>query len=77
MLTVLGGSAELCDGITRRELMRVGGLSLFAGASVPRLMQATEKTSPRRTARAKSVILFNLLGGPSHMATTRTILCRL
>ena len=67
MLTVLGGSAELCDGITRRELMRVGGLSLFAGASVPRLLQAKETTTSGRTARAKSVILFNLLGGPSQM----------
>ncbi len=67
MLTVLGGSAEMCDGVTRRELMRVGGLSLFTGVTLPRLLQAAESTSPRRPGRAKSVILFNLLGGPSQM----------
>lgn len=67
MLTVLGQSAELCDGMTRRELMRVGGLSLFAGVSLPRYLQAADATSTRRPGRAKSVILFNLLGGPSQM----------
>ena len=28
MLRVLGSRTQLCDGVTRRELMRVGGLSL-------------------------------------------------
>jgi len=65
MLRILGGRTKLCDGITRRELMRVGGLSLFGGMTVPALLAAAQK---RRTdGSAKSVILFNLLGGPSHM----------
>ena len=67
MLTVLGGTAELCDGISRREVMRVGGLSLFAGVNLPRLLHASEVTPPRPAGRVKSVILFNLLGGPSQM----------
>ena len=67
MLTVLGRSATLCDGMTRRELMRVGGLSLFSGVSLPRLLQASEAKPARGPGRAKSVILFNLLGGPSQM----------
>jgi hypothetical protein len=45
--------------------MRVGGLSLFAGATLPRLLRAGGPD--RSAARAKSVILFNLLGGPSQM----------
>src|SRR5262245_31847793 len=65
MLSVLGQSGKLCDGVTRREAMRVGGLSLFAGMSLPRLLQAAESNSAARTGKAKSVILFNLLGGPS------------
>ncbi len=65
MLTVLGQSSRLCDGVTRRELMRVGGLSLFAGMSLPRLLRAAESNPATRPGRAKSVILFNLLGGPS------------
>lgn len=69
MLKVLGGSAKLCDGVSRRELMRVGGLSLFAGVNLPRLLRAAEAPVAARSsaAKAKSVILFNLLGGPSQM----------
>ena len=56
---------------TRRELLRVGGLSLFGGLggfSVPRLLQAagTGRAHPENGS-AKSVIMFNLLGGPSQM----------
>ena len=67
MLRVLGSHSRLCDGITRRELMRVGGLSLFSGMSLPRLLRAAESKPAVRPGRAKSVILFNLLGGPSQM----------
>lgn len=65
MLSVLGQSGKLCDGVTRREAMRVGGLSLFAGMTLPRLLRAAESGSSVRPGKAKSVILFNLLGGPS------------
>ena len=67
MLRVLGSNNRLCDGITRRELMQVGGLSLFAGLNLPRLLQAAETRQTVRAGRANSVILFNLLGGPSQM----------
>ena len=40
MLSVLCQSGKLCDGVTRREAMRVGGLSLFAGMTLPRLFRA-------------------------------------
>jgi hypothetical protein len=66
MLSFLGRGSRLCDGVTRREILRVGGLTLF-GMSVPQVLRAAEQASPGRPARAKSVILFNLLGGPSHM----------
>src|SRR5262249_22824683 len=64
-LRILGGHTRLCDGLTRRELMRVGALSLFSGLTLPRFLQAAGQSKPRGP--AKSVILFNLLGGPSHM----------
>jgi hypothetical protein len=67
MFSILGNETRLCDGITRRELLRVGGLSLFGGMTLPRLLQASAAPSPTRRGPAKSVILFNLLGGPSHM----------
>src|SRR5262249_11303905 len=66
MLSILGSGARLCDGITRREALRVGGLSLFAGMSLPRVLEASDPV-PSRRGTARSVILFNLLGGPSHM----------
>jgi hypothetical protein len=66
MIRIQGPGTRLCDGITRRELMRVGGLSLFAGATLPRFLQAAEHRSAKTHGRARSVILFNLLGGPSH-----------
>jgi hypothetical protein len=66
MLSIPGHGARLCDGITRREALLVGGLSLFAGMSLPRLLQASSAV-PSRRGNARSVVLFNLLGGPSHM----------
>jgi hypothetical protein len=67
MLSILGNRATLCDGISRRELMRVGALSLFGGMTLPRLLRAADQSPAPARGPAKSVILFNLLGGPSHM----------
>ena len=66
MLKILGRPGRLCDGVSRRELMRVGGLSLLGGLTLPRLLRAAEAPAVR-PGTAKSVIMFNLLGGPSHM----------
>ena len=64
MLRVTGRKATACDGITRRDLMQVGALSLFGGASLPSLLQASGGNAIG--GRAKSVILLNLFGGPPH-----------
>ena len=64
MIRVLGGPKRLCDGLTRRDLLRVGALSVL-GPSV-----AT--ASPGRPAsfgRAKSCILLYLYGAPSQIET--------
>ena len=66
MLRVLGTENRLCDGVTRREVMRVGGLSLFGGLNWPQLAKAAGTAATNR-GPAKSVIMFNLLGGPSHI----------
>ena len=66
MLCVLGRDANRGDGVGRREVLRAGGLSLF-GLTLPQTLRAAEQGAARRSGRAKSVILFNLLGGPSHM----------
>src|SRR5580765_4439714 len=66
----LASRADLLD---RRELLRVGGLSL-AGLSLPRLLQGTAAAAERRpTARsfgkAKSCIILYLSGGPAQLDT--------
>jgi len=68
MLSILGHPNRLCDGVTRRELMRVGGLSLVTGFTWPRLLKAeAAQGKGRQPGKAKHVIMFNLLGGPSQM----------
>jgi hypothetical protein len=47
--------------------IQIGGLSLFTGMTLPRLVRAAEASAARPAGPAKSVILFNLLGGPSQM----------
>lgn len=63
---MLSITKALPDGVHRREVLRLGGLSLF-GMSLPQVLQAAEQSAGRAPGRIKSVILFNLLGGPSHM----------
>ena len=41
MLRVLGRPQVLCDGVPRRELMRIGALSLFGGLTLPRWVEAS------------------------------------
>ncbi len=61
MFRVTAGSRRLCDGLTRRELLRLGGLGTI-GLGLPTLLRAQV---PRRP-KVKSVILFFLEGGPAH-----------
>src|SRR5262245_2074419 len=65
MLTMLGSARRCCDGMTRRETLRAGGLALLCGGlSLERLVAAENALSPAVPAgKAKSVILLYLLGG--------------
>ena len=67
MLRVLGERRLACDGVTRREAIRVGGLGLFGGVSLPALLHAAGQQQTDLPQRAKSVVLINLFGGPPHM----------
>ena len=69
MLRILGRGTKPCDGVTRREAMCVGGLSLFGGVTLPNLLAAQEGKRPVRPGTTKSVVLVNLFGGPPHMDT--------
>ena len=65
MLTMLGSPRQTCDGVTRRETLKAGALSLLgAGFTLPDLLRAEETQSREQPAgKAKSVILLYLLGG--------------
>ncbi len=73
MLVIPGRTGkDTCDGITRRELLRVGGSAVF-GFSLANLF-AWQKTHANEAhnggagfGKAKSVILVYLQGGPSHL----------
>ena len=67
MLTVWGRDHRLCDGISRREFLRVGGLGV-AGLSLADVLRADEQSSSSAK-RPKSVIYIVLNGGPSHIDT--------
>ena len=70
MFSVLGPPGRLCDSISRRELITVGGLSLL-GLGLPELLRgearAAEKPGPAGFRAADSVILVYLQGAPSHI----------
>ncbi len=71
MLTLHDSGARLCDGLTRRDWLRVGGLGLF-GLSLSNLLQARQSSPAARErtfGKAKSCILICLLGGPPQHET--------
>lgn len=76
MFVIPGGRGkDTCDGITRRELIRVGGSALLGLSLADLLGQEGHSAQPEALAKvggpgwgkAKSVILIFLQGGPSHL----------
>lgn len=72
MLSLTQSPITLCDGYSRREALRVGGLSAL-GLSLPQLLTSRATAAPHAGApgfgKARSVILFWLLGGPPQHET--------
>ena len=60
------GTTRLCDSISRRELLRVGGLGAL-GLSLADWKRADAAGAVRPRAKAKSVILIFNCGAPSHI----------
>ena len=61
--------ARFCDGLTRRDFLRVGTLSGGAlGLSLPDLFQARAAGSEGRSGERNCILLF-LVGGPSQLDT--------
>ena len=64
-ITMLGSPRRCCDGLTRRETLTAGALTLLGGAfNLPSLLAIEEgRKAHARPGKAKSVILLYLLGG--------------
>lgn len=62
MFDVVGTRHRFCDGISRRSLLKIGGLAM-GGLTLPELLRA-EAVSGRRS--HKAVIMVFLSGGPPH-----------
>src|SRR4051794_36957988 len=70
MLRFLGPRTRLCDGLNRREILRVGGLGLLgSGLDLASLMAAPAHASGPSAGRAKSCIVLFLMGGPPQHST--------
>src|SRR5437764_1000216 len=81
MIRVLGGPKRLCDGLTRRDLLHVGSLSLLGlgvseGGAVPSARGGAAVDGvkplglvPGRFGQAKACILLFLYGSPSQLET--------
>ncbi len=71
MLTIWGPSrGRSCDGLSRRDFLRIGALGGLGLADVFRLKAAAAPGgSPQATRPGKSVIMVYLLGGPAHLDT--------
>ena len=74
MLTIPGRPVRTCEGVSRRELLRVGGAGLL-GLNLPEFLSwkaqgaaaAKVEGKPRAFGAAKSVLMLFLQGGPSHI----------
>src|SRR5438874_6630037 len=72
MLSLLDRGTTLCDGLTRRECLRIGGLGMF-GLTLPALAQARQAAAATgatdKFGKAKACIELFFLGGPPQHET--------
>ena len=63
MLSITGHGGRLCDGITRRDALRLGALSV-GGLTLPNLLRAEAESGIRGS--KKAVIMIYMCGAPGH-----------
>ena len=71
MLSILGPAdrkARFCDGLSRRNFLKIGGLG-FGGLSLAQLLSLESQAGTSHS--PKSVIMIYLVGGPPHQDHVR------
>ncbi len=63
MLTIYGKRSQFCDGVSRRNFIKIGALGL-GGLALPQILQAEAKAGIRKS--HKAIIMIYLPGGPPH-----------
>lgn len=63
MITIPGTARRFCDGISRRNFLRIGALG-FGGLALPDILRAEQEQRIGRS--QKSIIMIYLPGGPPH-----------
>ncbi len=66
MLTILGGQQRLCDGLSRRSFLKIGGFSFGAGGLGLASILRAEAAAGRSSSSHKGIINIFLGGGPPH-----------
>src|SRR6186713_2553382 len=70
MLDLVQGTQKDCEGLSRRDMLRIGALGAF-GVSLPGVLRAESaaKAAGAGIKDNRSVILLWMQGGPSHIDT--------
>ena len=63
MLTITGNAQRFCDGVSRRNFLKIGALGM-GGMALPELLRAEAQAQLGKS--QKSIIMVYLPGGPSH-----------
>ena len=64
MLSIYGNSSgRFCDGVSRRNFLKIGGLGM-GGLALPDILRASGSSGGGK--REKSIIMIYLPGGPPH-----------
>src|SRR5215213_9808130 len=69
MLSIQDAGSRLCDGLNRREWLRVGGLGALGLSTADLLGPNRVLSAPKAGRPAKSCIFLFLLGGPPQHET--------
>ena len=68
MLTIYGPNTRMCDGVSRRSFLKIGGLAMagVGGVTLPEILHAQAASPNGKSGRHKAVIHVFLGGGPPH-----------